>query len=322
MNNLTANIGWQNANSTRNYPLVDLATRIDKYGKLLPNDILVDFRMWTNLDNNTRYFIGSLCVSPQLISMTVLDEDQNLLATLVLDRTPPVTVYRNHKLNANVEGVAAWVAFGPGINEITSTSNWVFDELEATELLPRLAQSYLEYGVTGIARVNRSNALSGVVKLSSSTPELLSIRFLKASDSQAIEINGNAVNAIVLDLNEEAEGINIHGDFIGPCEGTPESNTCRLPAIFTLNDVQPDCSGVLHFLIDEEVDPDLGALLELETADGSIRFNFNFGLGELCARSRLPFDNPQLIKPECYDPCESLNVGPFDGYDPLYGGSL
>ena len=313
-------IQWHNVNSQRNYPFRDEATRLDSNGRILPNDLLVDFNLWGEFDKEDRVYIGSVCLSAGLFSLTVLREDEagdELLATLAL--TLPITPSRNYQLTSLVDNVVGWVALGTGVRAEGRLGHWLFTGPAQTGIIERLVRLYTFDRVSALSRDNSTIALDGIVHFTTSTPDLLSIRAITQEDSNPIIIENDVIEAVKFGLNESTSGITIHRDFIGPCEGSPESNTCNRPAIFTVNGVDPDCNGVLYIEVEEEVSDELGELLSITLADGTIELDFDIGLVEVCERSKLPLIVPQFVDPDCYSPCESINGGPFEDYEPQYG---
>ena len=66
------NQDWYNLNESRPYPLADNATTLDNEGDFLPSNIITDLRVrWPDWAG-TYAFLGSVTVSPSIVTATVL----------------------------------------------------------------------------------------------------------------------------------------------------------------------------------------------------------------------------------------------------------
>lgn len=323
MTQLVSNIPWQNLNSLRKYPLNDAATCLPNATSMtttrLPEGIVVDLNVWTPFSSDTRLFLGAVSVSANLVTITVAREVGGGFVPVAACTVPaPITVFRSYPLKPLVDGVAGWVAFGPGLGEVNA-GNWSFSSYAQSGVLPRLVRSYAQEGVSSIARSGRANGLTGKVKLLSGDTDKLVVEVVKASSIDARTINGQRVNAAIIRLNEAGdEGFRVHSEVLSPCQMAPESGTCRRPTIFTINGVTPDCDGVIHFIVEELTDEILGPQLYLEAEDGRLTFNFETPVDTICERARAKNEYAVLVDPDCEPACVWVAPRPYFDYEPLY----
>jgi hypothetical protein len=250
------------ANSNRNYPLEDRATKRDDTGLELPVGLLSDLHVSFPDDLGRTAFISSVTVSPSLVTLTLCAASGRALQEVVsgpfqplaaISAPRPVRPGRHYAMTPLADGVAGWVSFGQQC-ELLGAASYRFSLPTQSALLPRAAVAYPQDGVLSVGRPGVKEKLHRVVRLRSSNPDLLHIGV------ETLTIDGADRTAIVLRLNEEKAGKEVYERFIGPCGGSPASLTCRRPPIHSIDGVNPDCSGLITVYIREKQNPEPGAL--------------------------------------------------------------
>jgi hypothetical protein len=322
------NIPWLNANATRNYPLEDCAGKIDDTGASLPDDILADMNIWYPDGLGTTAFVSSVMVSPNLVSLTICAYDVRAcqangassqfipLAAITLPR--PIDVYRNYKLTGYQQGVGGWVIFGPGINS-TYTRSYRFSNPTQSAILPHLVKTYpTGIGVTTLGKPGYATKLTGLIKFLSDDAQVLKI------EKDQIRVDGDVKDAVVFRLNQEESGPSIFEKFLGPCDGRPESNTCRGTPIHNINNITPYCDGTIKVYMTElTLDGHTDMVLSygqigsrpLNTGEGdTIAMDYNIGMDNVCEPKSSSIRNDKLD--HCDDPCDDW-AAKGEGASPL-----
>jgi len=307
---VVSNIQWNNLNSLRRYPIEDLASCISDAGDVLPNDIITDLNIWIpGATPSNDVFISSVSISQYLISLTISVYNGSTFTPIAyVTKGPSIVVNKNYALTPLLDGVYGWVSFGAATANYTTITNWAFSSLDQTKLLSRCVKVYPSTGVTSITGYNKSFKLYGDVKLTSQDSDKLSIEYIPSSDTRARYVDGQYRDAIVFRLNTDISGMDLYKSYIGPCDISPDSNTCTNPPILTVNNTVPDCDGIIHFNIEEVIDSSLGQLLTIDIEDNVVTFNFALGMVDMCARTKLNFNEAQIISDRCYNQCDPLEI--------------
>lgn len=242
--------GWYAENGGRNYPLDDCATGEDDTGEMLPKDILVDACIRFPESLGRFAYLSSATVTDSLLSLTFMafqraaqpggreelisDTGEFLpLATLTL----PISAVEedvSYALSPQAPGVGGWVVLGGGIR---NSYRGRFSTPAQSALLARCARWYKSPPVRSLGKENRLQVLRDVVNLRAGNDFSLTY--------EPLEINGQIRDAIVMRLTS-AVGEDVLQKYLGPCDGRPESGTCATPAIERINEVTPDCDGVIE----------------------------------------------------------------------------
>lgn len=307
-----ANIPWLADNCHRNYPLSDDATRVSlSDGSVLDNSIIVDLNLWLPSTYGTPY-LSSVGVTSHLVSATFA-AGTTPLGSISIPK--PVNEYRNYPIAPYQDGVAGWVCFGSGANDLSGT-HYRFNE-DRGKLLPRCYDTYGNTGVISITRYGSSTKLYGLVNFLSGQDSLLYVK----KDSRNISGVGT-VNCLVIGLNDNETGPEVFKEFLGECDVTPDSNTCLRPPIKSINQVSPDCNNQITLVFEEESSEEsdgYGQLLTVTTTTSAIFLDLNVGMAEMCAFNRL--ETLLEVLSRCEDPCaEYSSSGPFDEYSSEWGG--
>lgn len=310
-----SNLQWCNLNEIRNYPFEDGVSKLSDAGVALPDNVVVDLSIAFPGTLGQEAFVSSVGITKNLVSITVCAKNGSTFTPLAAfsSKVSDVNPYFNYDLKPLSDGVAGWVSFGKGIE---SVGNWLFSDTTQTKLLPKVAWAYSEDGVTSIGKLNTSDKLSGDIKLKSDGSEALKIEYVSSTSALARVVNGSPVNAIVLSLNTDTFGKELYERFLGPCDTSPESGTCRKPVIFAINGAIPNCSGeiTLNF---SETSSNIYPVFAVERVSSNlsiIEVSSNMDQATACA-----LINP-VFKDICPDNClESVDTGPFTSYSAQFG---
>lgn len=289
------NLGWYNRSEVTAYPVDEAASAVSDAGDRLPPDIITDINLrWSHAEGACA-FLTAVSVTDTLVTLTIQSADSPLadagrtaLAAISVRR--PVDLGRMYQLQAQVDGVGGWIAFGRGANGVPYRGR--FATPQQSRLAPRAARAYRALPVSGLGVLGASTVLSGVVRLRGRDP----VQVVR----EQREIEGVLRDVAVVRLVEgvEADGFPVPSDatkllgvsspsvfrqFSGPCAGRPESNTCGFPVpIEFINAVGPDCYGVLtlEFASCAEVTQIIGGC--------GVAVDCQLGLIDACLPAQLP----------------------------------
>lgn len=310
-----SNLQWCNLNEIRNYPMEDGASKVSDAGVAMPDNVVVDLNVAFPGSLGQEAFISSVGVTSNVVSITLCAKNGSTFTPLAAFSATraAVTPYANYELKPLADGVAGWVSFGNGID---TPGTWRFSDTSQTKLLPKVAWSYAETGVTSIGKLNTSDELSGDVSLRVDGSEELQIEYVSASSALARVINGNPVNALVFSLNTKQFGRELYERFLGPCDTSPESGTCRKPVIFTVNGAVPNCAGIITMQF-VEASSNIYPVFTVDDVVSNasiIEISSNMDQATACALINPPF------RDICPDAClEVPEEGPFVSYNPQFG---
>jgi len=298
------NLEWGNLNANRVYPFSDTASRVDDSGNRLPEDLLVDCQVRAPATGYGEaygsIFVGSVSVSPGLVSLTLLAcTGSTVEPVAALSLVRPVTPYRNYPLSPLKAGTAGWVAFGKGV-ESGETRSYRFSTPADSVLLPAAARLYKSGGVTSLSVADRGVTLQGQIKLVSGSAEELEIV------REARTIDGQERDALVFRMIRRSDGDNPMGDYVGPCGHSPDSNNCLRPVIRAINEVTPDCDGKITLTFQEVLLAGLGGgLLTVELDGEKILLHYGLGMSDICPPKYEKFVGDQANN--CDDPCDAFD---------------
>lgn len=279
------NQSWYNLNSSRDYPLDETASALSNEEERLPSDIIVDIRIrWPDLVG-TYAFLGSVAVTPGVVTATVL-------ASLDLSNSSssytPIAVIsvpldalqpgKQYALESMYPGAFGYIVFGSGTSEVWSGN---FSSPSQSLLTPRSARPYTSLPVPSLGRLYDETPLTGVINLAADSP----IEIVAAER----EIGGISRDVIVIRLTEEtatildADAQSSFETFAGKCGKRPESKNCSNPVpIETINAVGPDCDGIIC------IEFKGCAVIGKNTDDCAIVVDCGIGLSDTCAPPALP----------------------------------
>ena len=225
------------ANSTRPYPLDDNATGVDDGGQVMPSDIVVDLSLRWPATAGRYAFIGGITISDTLVSIVILAADSLEAATqftplAAFSAKKPVLSLRPQLLQPLYPGAGGFIAF----DDVSENTALRFSSPSQSLLSPAAAIASAALPVSSIGKSGTVAKLSGIVRLQTEGD----IELVR----KTVRIDGRDVPAVVLQLTA-INGAEVLSKYVGPCGVRPESNTCRLPGIETVNGVAPDCDGNL-----------------------------------------------------------------------------
>jgi len=231
------NQNWYNLQETRRYPLDDISTGVDDAGAPIRDSIIVDcqLRFPSNLGNYA--FVSAITISPGIVTVlfsaaATIDDIENFTPIAAISLPKPIQKNSNYNITPLAPGVAGWIAFGAGTDELFTGK---YSTPKQTLLQPRSGRPYRPLPIPTIGKLSLATALSNIITLEGASPVVANYRRLVVDDED--------VDAIVFELQGETQDANPLKDLLGPCGKRPESGTCDKPAIQTINGVSPDCAG-------------------------------------------------------------------------------
>lgn len=238
------NLNWYALNATRSYPVDDAASCVDDAGQFLPVGIIADLRLIFPRTLGQFTYIGSVTVTPKIVSVTILasqtTDGGDLSPVAAISLPQPVLPWKTYDLDPQVSGAGGWIVFGGGV---ATPYRGRFSQCGQTRLNGRAATATAALPVKGMAKMHDSVALTGIVTL-------------KGGNDLVIEAAEETIDDVLRDVIRirlrEPKGVtdNVFDTYRGKCGERPESKNCGDPQpIEAINDVVPDCCGVitLHF---------------------------------------------------------------------------
>lgn len=238
------NQNWYDLQAGRRYPLDDRSTGIDDDNHPIQDDILVDCHLRFPQTLGDYAFVQGINVTPTLVTVvfgvadTLNATEGASIAALTLAKSA-LSPGVNYAITPLLPGVAGWVAFGRGTQELfVGRYSTPIQSLIAS----RCARPYTPLPVPTLGKLNLATALQGLISIIGVPPV--------EAFYEEITVNDNTVNAIVLRLMTQFAGTNPLQNFLGTCGERPESGTCPKPPLETINGVGPDCEGNINLVFD------------------------------------------------------------------------
>lgn len=282
------NQNWYDLQSSRQYPLDDRATGVGDDGVKLPNNILLDCNIKYPAQYGPVTFIQAVTISDGLVTVLIAaapDETGGAVTTIAaVSVFKPAQLSKNYALQALVPGVAGWFVFGEGIgiNFIGRYATPI-----QTLIAARNAHGYTALPVQSIKKKGVQNSLTGLVTVNTAAPLV--------SEVGLVSIAGENRVALIFSLAANTTDISYNPleYFSGSCSERPESGTCPLPPIETINGVAPDCAGNIEI----DVVPDSGLTVYQFTDCGGLGIDLDISLPEICGPRK--YDPPREPTDNC-----------------------
>lgn len=294
------NQNWYDLQASRRYPLDEISTGVDDAGELLRDSILVDchFRFPSTL--GAYAFVQGITVTATLVTVvigvaeTIDAAASTSVAVLNLPRAS-IAQSVHYPVRPLIAGVAGWFVFGAGIEELFTSR---YSTARQSLLSPRCARPYTPLPISSLKKTGQNTALQGLVKVTAEAPVVCTL--------EEATVDNETVQALVFRLVGEISGANALQYFLGPCGQRPESNTCRKPAVETINGIYPDCDGNISVVC---TFPGI-EIFNFENCGGADLVT-SLGLAEACGNDsiRRPRDkcNPSAAEDEgWYNPIDQL----------------
>lgn len=296
MTNLTG-LYWQNINANRKYPLRETDTLISLAGDTLPNDIVVDCRMWS-IGNSSPY-LGSIFVDSGYVGVAFVVGTQ-----MVAGFSGQVRPYEVYPLESRVDGFSGFISFGTGVNN--HKGNWSFDSTSA-RLVDSCVFRVPDIGGITFEDSRTGKQIDGNVEFVNGTTNKLKISVRKSTDTNPVVIDNNPVNAVVLSLNTDEGGNALLSEFLCPWEKSPDNDNCTKTVINSINSVTPDCDGVITLNLFDLNQDRTGVRIYPGKSPNSNMLLFgvssNVGLNRVCDGKIKRYNESSInINEDCLDP--------------------
>lgn len=277
------NVGFQNKNELRNYPLHDQATRVDVNGQQLPNNVIADIHLLLPSSLGTSVFVSSVGISAGLVSVTFQAALMNpscpgsssastFVPIAAVSLPKPIVPYKNYRVESLYPGVGGWIAFGIGAQAETTLS-LLFEDPSATFLVDKVCRAYADLPVSSIGKVGLNKVLTGLVRLKGTTGAVRTRRGIRV-------MNGVIYVVGLIGLDFGTDQVAQLEAFAGVCGHRPIAGNCNLEPVTAINNVEPDCDGNINIRFE-------GLQVIGDTGDGII-IDYPLGLADVCKRQ--PFD--------------------------------
>ena len=305
------NNNWFNLNSTRRYPLDDIATGESDSGLDFPNDIITDLRIRFPRSLGRFASISSITCTPKIITVTIIGHEvhpsaanipgsSELFSPLaVLSLPKPITPNVPYKLKGLAKGVFGWIVFGEGVEKSYSAR---FSNAIQALLMPRSAYYYVNHPVTSLSINNNETTLTGDITLRA-------IGDLKIVKGQRSVRDVGLVDALIFRLENNSTGENLYKKYLGKCQGRPESESCNKISVEYINDMYPDCDGNINLDFSRN---ELRGKVIIDSEMQGIAMEIPLGLAEACTRDDYIPDNQGKLPNQYADECAAVAAAEGD----------
>jgi len=245
------NQNWYNLNESRDYPLDDKATAISDDDDRIPQNVIADIRVrWPEWAGQYA-FLGSVAVTPGLVTVTVLassnlsNDDSSYIPIAVSSVTlSSLEEGRQYAMESMYPGAFGYIVYGSGISAAYSGR---FKSPLQSLLSPRSCRPHSGLPIKGLGKLYDRVALTGMVNLAAEEPFQIT-KEVRTISGDTKEVVVFSVIAEVGTLADTSLSESILQSLAGECGKRPESGTCGCPEpIEYVNSVSPDCNGVLTF---------------------------------------------------------------------------
>lgn len=301
------NQNWYDLQATRRYPLDERSTGLDDKDVLLRDSLLVDCHVRFPSTLGDYAFVQGITVTAALVTVVVgvaetADSASGTSVAVINLPLADLAQSVHYPLRALVPGVAGWVVFGAGV-EAPFTSR--YSAARQSLLSPRCARPYTPLPIPTLKKTGQETSLEGLVKLTANSPVTCTL--------EEATVNDEVVQALVFRLAGEVSGVNALEYFLGPCGQRPESNTCRKPAVQTINGVSPDCDGNIAIVCPG---PDLTYISFRDCGGGDIVSSLGLDCGDNSIRLAKDKCSPSASDGEgWYNPIDNLPPTVFESED-------
>ena len=262
---------WYNLHSTRRYPLDDNATGTDDNGVWLHDDIIVDCHIRFPKTVGQYAFLSGLTITETLVTAVILASDTPTavsgyvpIASVSLQK--PVDEDIHYPISPLADGVGGWIVFGDVSENFVGRFATPIQGLIA----PKCARPYEPLPIPTLRKLGRDVGLEGIVLLKAGND----IEIIR--DTRFIEELQEERDAIVIRLLQPAGGTDVLSEYIGPCDGRPESRNCLKEGIEAINEAIPDCDGNLTIRFDNLLDAPFSSC-------GGTTIDHDINIEEACA---------------------------------------
>jgi hypothetical protein len=212
---------WYNENEGRAYPLQEDASKIDRLGRILPDDVIADAALVVPNNLEDDIFLTTVALTRSLVTVVIGTQSQGML---VGTWPRPVSLYQPLALDPITNDVSGFVVLGQGADIVNGTYN--FDEPASSQFTVKALHTFDALPIPYIGKVGSAEQINGVVEIQTSAN--VEVRF------------DDATNTIYFSLTES-----VRDDFVSPCIRGDSIAGCGVPPIRTINGVTADADGVI-----------------------------------------------------------------------------
>jgi hypothetical protein len=318
------NSHWYNLNEQRSYPIDETASAADSDGRRIPNSFLADLRLTWPLSAGRYSFISAAAVTATNVSLLISacdtldnDPDDAVLIAGITRKLSDIVAHGSYTLDAFISDVVGIVSFGSNLDEVFSA---VCSGPSQSLLTARAARAFISSNMPALRLLGSATYVNGFVDIAVREPLTIS--------RETLTIGGNVQdNTLVFDLVENratAADSSVFEIYSGKCDQRVSSRNCGDPQpLETINDVKPDCDGVLT------LDFQGCAIVAQNTSDCGVVVDCNLSLDQTCqppylpddSEGRLPGDIPPLVIPPP-DPDPPGSDSASDSISDSYSGAI
>lgn len=284
------NASWYNANSSRSYPIDDIATSVDDAGLQVPNHIVTDLNLRFPSTAGKFAFFSALTSTPGAVSVVILGaatlDSTTLTPLAAVSLVKPIVHGQQYALESLYPGVGGWIVFGSGTDDYTYSGR--FSTPRQSVINARAARSYVVPPVKNIGKQSLATSLTGLVQLKGSgdieivgeTREIPISGTSSDPEDSAATVTRDVIVIRLRDNTTAGTGRNVFDVYSGPCGGRPESRTCDDPQpIEFISTVGPDCCGniTLEFR-------GCAGVAEVVGGGSGVVIDCNLGMADACVR--------------------------------------
>jgi hypothetical protein len=210
---------WYNENEGRAYPLREDASRLDRLGRRLSDDIIADISLVIPNDLEDDVFLTTVVMTETLISVVVGTADEGLL---VGTYPKPLTLYSPLPLDPITDDVSGFVVLGHGAAAYSGV--YIFTDKTASQFAVKALHTFDALPVSAVAKLGAPALLRGVVEI-------------QGNDNVRIRYDEGS-NTVYFSLIES-----VRDEFVGPCARGDSISGCGIPPIRTINGITANDDG-------------------------------------------------------------------------------
>lgn len=271
-------LDWFATNETVKYPIDSQASFVPIGYDSVPAGLMgvitdISFAIPSTLEGTP--YLSALTITDDLISLIICIDDRPIFAFSSTQRS--LYSGRYYNLTSFCLGCSGVIVFGEAAKSLRCAYRFTSQD---AAFLPTVYNRYTVFPVTSISRVGNATTCTGDILFKGSGD-------IKVETS-SINVDGERSKAIFIKLNTEINP-DVLSKYLGPCDGRPESETCRRISVEAINGATP-VNGNIVFI---------GKGIYINTTEGGMTLSTDYKLEDICLQDKmvqLIAENKCLIK--------------------------
>lgn len=270
------NLDWFATNETVKYPIDSESSFVPIGYDEVPSGLLgvitdISFAIPSTVTETPH--LSALTITDDLITLIICAGNQALFTFSSTQRS--LYTGRYYDLVSFHPGCSGVIVFGQGAK--TNRGAYRFTVQGNSDFLPSVYHRYSVFPVTSIGRVGNATACTGDVLFRGSGDVKVEVDSIRGSDK-----------AILIGLDTDVNP-DVLKKYLGPCDGRPESETCRRISIETISGAIPVAGDIVF----------VGNGININTKEGYMSLSTGYKLDDICIKDKmvqLIAENKCLVK--------------------------